>query len=304
MNAVVEVDTASMVPARSANPTAEVVAHAKTVQQVMQAVMKPNVHYGAIPGAGDKPTLLKSGAEVLCMTFRIADRYEVTDLSVSGVIRYRVNCVGEHQQTGTPLGSGLGECSTDEEKYRWRKAVCDEEFDSTPETMRRLKFGRKGGGGHYTVKQVRTEPADLANTVLKMACKRAKIAMVLNVTAASDMFSQDLEDLDEALRDHLTRHGQDQQQQQPQGPAVWPDEAFAAQLPRWTKAVQAGLKTHDEILTLARSKGALSPEQEAAIRGIQKPASEGVTDVQPKAEAPAPQPATAGADDGDLPWND
>lgn len=203
MNAVVEVDTASMVPARSANPTAEVVAHAKTVQQVMQAVMKPNVHYGAIPGAGDKPTLLKSGAEVLCMTFRIADRYEVTDLSVSGVIRYRVNCVGEHQQTGTPLGSGLGECSTDEEKYRWRKAVCDEEFDSTPETMRRLKFGRKGGGGHYTVKQVRTEPADLANTVLKMACKRAKIAMVLNVTAASDMFSQDLEDLDAELVRHL-----------------------------------------------------------------------------------------------------
>lgn len=211
MNAVVEVDAASMVPARSANPTAEVVAHAKTVQQVMQAVMKPNVHYGAIPGAGDKPTLLKSGAEVLCMTFRIADRYEVTDLSSPGVIRYRVNCVGEHQQTGTPLGSGLGECSTDEEKYRWRKAVCDEEFDITPETMRRLKFGRKGGGGHYTVKQVRTEPADLANTVLKMACKRAKIAMVLNVTAASDMFSQDLEDLDAELVRHLAedeRQGQ------------------------------------------------------------------------------------------------
>ena len=203
MNAVVEFDTASMVPAKSANPTAEVVAHAKTVQQVMQAVMKPNVHYGTIPGAGDKPTLLKSGAEVLCMTFRIADRYEVSDLSSVGVIRYRVNCIGEHQQTGTPLGSGLGECSTDEEKYRWRKAVCDEEFEVTPETMRRLKFGRKSGGGHYTVKQVRTEPADLANTVLKMACKRAKIAMVLNVTAASDMFSQDLEDLDAELVRHL-----------------------------------------------------------------------------------------------------
>lgn len=202
MNAVVEVEAASMVPAKSANPTAEVVAHAKTVQQVMQAVMKPNVHYGAIPGAGDKPTLLKSGAEVLCMTFRIADRYEVTDLSSNGVIRYRVNCVGEHQTTSVPLGSGLGECSTDEEKYRWRKAVCKEEFDVTPETHRRLKFGRKQGG-HYTVQQVRTEPADLANTVLKMACKRAKIAMVLNVTAASDMFSQDLEDLDAELVRHL-----------------------------------------------------------------------------------------------------
>lgn len=202
MNAVVEVEAVSMVPARSANPTAEVVAHAKTVQQVMQAVMKPNVHYGAIPGAGEKPTLLKSGAEVLCMTFRIADRYEVSDLSANGVIRYRVNCIGEHQTSGAALGSGLGECSTDEEKYRWRKAVCKEEFDATPETHRRLKFGRKAGG-HYTVQQIRTEPADLANTVLKMACKRAKIAMVLNVTAASDMFSQDLEDLDAELVRHL-----------------------------------------------------------------------------------------------------
>jgi hypothetical protein len=68
--------------------------------------------------------------------------------------------------------------------------------------MKRVKFGRKAGG-HYTVQQIRTEPADLANTALKMACKRAKIAMVLNVTAASDMFSQDLEDLDAELVRHL-----------------------------------------------------------------------------------------------------
>ena len=225
MNAVVEVETVSMVPARSANPTAEVVAHAKTVQQVMQAVMKPNVHYGAIPGAGDKPTLLKSGAEVLCMTFRIADRYEVTDLSSNGVIRYRVNCIGEHQTSGTPLGSGLGECSTDEEKYRWRKSVCKEEFDATPETHRRVKFGRKAGG-HYTVQQIRTEPADLANTVLKMACKRAKIAMVLNVTAASDMFSQDLEDLDAELVRHLA---EDERQTQIQSIRdEWISKAVAA----------------------------------------------------------------------------
>lgn len=212
MNAVVEVEAASMVPARSANPTAEVVAHAKTVQQVMQAVMKQGVHYGVIPGAGDKPTLLKSGAEVLCMTFRIADRYEVTDLSRDGVIRYRVNCTGEHQTSGAALGSGLGECSTDEEKYRWRKAVCKEEFDATPEAHRRVKYGRKQGG-NYTVQQVRTEPADLANTVLKMACKRAKIAMVLNVTAASDMFSQDLEDLDAELVRHLAEDEREAQMQ-------------------------------------------------------------------------------------------
>lgn len=200
MNAIIELPTSRAAPAVAA--PAEVLAHVKAVQEVMRSVMKPNVHYGAIPGAGDKPTLLKPGAEVLCMTFRIADRYEVDDMSRDGVIRYRVRCVGEHQMTGAMLGTGLGECSTDEEKYRWRKAVCKEEFDATPDNMRRVKFGRKQGG-HYTAQQIRTEPADLANTALKMACKRAKIAMVLNVTAASDMFSQDLEDLDAELVRHL-----------------------------------------------------------------------------------------------------
>ena len=51
-------------------------------------------------------------------------------------------------------------------------------------------------------------------------------------------------------------------------PTPWPAEAFAAQFPRWEKAVQAKLKTIDDIVTLARSKGALTAEQEAQIRGI------------------------------------
>lgn len=205
MSAVLELrPPTEALPAERYNRTAEVVAHAKAVQEVMKAVMKPGVHYGVIPGAGDKPTLFKSGAEVLCMTFRIADSYRVTDLSTPGSIRYRVECVGAHQDTGLVLGSGMGECSTDEEKYKWRKVVCDEEFDATPDNLRRIKFGRDRRGGHYVVKQIKTDAADLANTALKMACKRAKIAMVLNVTAASDMFSQDLEDLDAELVRHLT----------------------------------------------------------------------------------------------------
>lgn len=210
MNAVVEIQPMGI--GRAVNPAAVVVSHALTVQEVMKSVMKQNVHYGAIPGAGDKPTLLKSGAEVLCMTFRIADDYEVQDLSGNGAVRYRVKCVARHQETGMVLGSGLGECSTDEEKYKWRKAVCQEEFDATDPTMRRVKYGRKQGG-HYTVQQVRTDAADLANTALKMACKRAKIAMVLNVTAASDMFSQDLEDLDAELVRHLAEDEREAQMQ-------------------------------------------------------------------------------------------
>jgi hypothetical protein len=205
---LVEAPRRAIAPNAGRMSVTEVTQHVIAVQEVMKSLMKQDVHYGTIPGAGDKPTLLKSGAEMLCMTFRIADEYRIDDLSDGDVIRYRVTCIGRHQMTGAELGSGMGEGSTGEEKYRWRRAVCKEEFDATPSEMRRIKFGKKSGG-FYTVEQVRTDAADLANTVLKMACKRAKIAMVLNVTAASDMFSQDLEDLDDVLREHLAEQQHD-----------------------------------------------------------------------------------------------
>ncbi len=65
----------------------------------------------------------------------------------------------------------------------------------------------------------------------------------------------------------------------PPAPITWPEAAFAAQLDRWTKAVHAGMKSVDDILALARSKGALTAEQEKCIRAIAKPA-----------EAPADDP--------------
>jgi hypothetical protein len=227
--------------------------------------MKEGVHYGKIPGAGDKPTLLKPGAEVLCMSFRIADSYLAEDLSTPDMIRYRVTCTGSHQLSGTVLGSGLGEASSSEEKYKWRKAVCDEEWDETPAHLRRNKYAKAKGGGFYMQKQVRTEPADLANTVLKMANKRAKIAMVLNVTAASDMFSQDLEDMDEALRDHLARHPDDAQPEQPAAPATWPDEAFDKQLPKFKAALDKG-RSPDDVIAWAETKGQLTEAQKQRIR--------------------------------------
>jgi hypothetical protein len=53
--------------------------------------------------------------------------------------------------------------------------------------------------------------------------------------------------------------------------AVWPDDKFAEQFARYSKAVEAGLKTPADILALARSKGALTAEQEAQINAL-KPA--------------------------------
>jgi hypothetical protein len=206
MNAVVDIqphrEAAGLVTGEVHRYSAvEIRERVNMVQEVMRAVMKEGVHYGKIPGT-PKPTLYKPGAEVLCVAFRIAPSYQVEDLGDATTARFRVTCTGVHQVSGLALGSGMGECSSNEEKYKWRKIICAEEFDQTPESMRRVKFGKGKNDSIYKQPQVRTEQADLANTVLKMACKRAHVAMTLAVTAASDMFNQDIEDLPEELRPH------------------------------------------------------------------------------------------------------
>lgn len=199
MNDVIEMprrESAGLVAAEvNRFSVAEVRERVNLVQQVMQAIMKKDTHYGTIPGT-PKPTLYKPGAEQLCVTFRVAPKYRIEDLSTDLTARFRVTCLGVHQTTDIELGEGVGECSSGEEKYKWRGSVCAQEFEATPENMRRLKFYKNGD----KKTQVRTEAADLSNTVLKMACKRAMIAMTLNVTAASDIFTQDIEDLPEELR--------------------------------------------------------------------------------------------------------
>lgn len=191
-------DVVAVVEQSRALTAADVRQHVNLIQQVMQGVMKEGTHFGTIPGC-KQPSLYKAGSEVLLTTFRVAVEPIVEDLSNGDEIRYRVKCKGVHQTTGIVVGYGVGECSTNEDKYKWRKAVCSEEFDATPENRRRVKYAN-GRNGVYTVVQVRTEPSDLANTVLKMAKKRAQIDLTLTSTGASDIFTQDIEDLPDELR--------------------------------------------------------------------------------------------------------
>lgn len=177
----------------------------RVVQQVMKSVMKEGTHYGVIPGC-KQPSLYKSGSEALLSTFHISaepiveehitrdDRGRVIE------IRYRVKCIGKHTPTDRVVGYGIGECSTGEDKYAWRRAVCIEEFEATDETLRRIKWGKWQNKVQKT-EQVRVSAADMSNTVLKMAKKRAQIDLTLTALGCSDIFAQDLEDLDDAIRD-------------------------------------------------------------------------------------------------------
>ncbi len=166
----------------------------QTIQRLLKEVMIKDVHFGIVPGTS-KPSLWKAGAEKIAATFQIRRQVVVEDLSHGGEYEYRVKVVGL-SASGMFLGEGVGHYSTLMTKYKWRKAVCQEEFDATPETRRRTTWkwvGSKDKGMAVEVNQVRQEPADLANTILKMATKSGDIAMVLSVTAASDVFSQDLD---------------------------------------------------------------------------------------------------------------
>lgn len=196
----------------------DLVAQVSKIQQVMEAVMKENLHYGKIPGCGDKPTLLKPGAEKLALLFRLCPSFDVTLTELPGGHReYRVLCTLTHIPTSAMIAQGVGSGSTMEAKYRYRggERKCPE--CGKPAIIKGkqeygggwLCFAKKGGCGHKWpdgAKEIegqsvgRVENPDIAdtyNTVLKMAKKRAQVDATLSATGASDIFAQDLEDLAE-----------------------------------------------------------------------------------------------------------
>lgn len=192
-----------------------VVAQVTLIQSVMKSVMKDKEHFGVIPGCGNKPALLKAGAEKLMMTFHLAPEFKITAREMPGGHReYEVIC-NVMAPNGQFLGAGVGYCSSMESKYRWRNAQrkCPQ---CGKETIIKGKaeygggwvcFKNKGGCGakwndgapeienQEMGKIENPDITDVFNTVLKMAKKRALVDATLTVTAASDIFTQDIEDL-------------------------------------------------------------------------------------------------------------
>lgn len=179
------------------------------IQEIMKNVMINNEHYGKIPGCGDKPALLKAGAEKLAMTFRLAPSYttRIVDLG-NGHREYQIETSLTHIMTGQFLGQGVGSCSTLESKYRFRvgeviptgKPVPQNYWDSRDINLIGGKgFSAKKVEGKWEIvrqgeKVENDNPADYFNTCYKMAKKRSLIDAILTATAASDIFTQDIDD--------------------------------------------------------------------------------------------------------------
>ena len=208
-------------PEISALTVEQVLGQVALIQRIMTAAMKEGEHYGRIPGCGDKPTLLKAGAEKLCLLFRLAPAYNVNERQLErGHREYRVMTTLTSITTGVTIGQGVGCCSNMEAKYRFRAGAAEITERAVPRVYWEIRQDDPAkaqeliGGKGFTVKKVDGQgwmiaksgekaetdnPADHYNTVLKMAKKRALVDAVLTTTAASDIFAQDLEEISASL---------------------------------------------------------------------------------------------------------
>jgi hypothetical protein len=164
-----------------------------------QKVMKRGKDFGTIPGAGDKPTLLKPGAEKLTSLFELSPEFILVAETVDfehGLFYFKYRVDMRRLSDGKIVGSGLGSCNSREKKYRYRNIF---EWKATNEEKAsalkvETKEGKKGPYKVYVVEN--PDPADLVNTIDKMAQKRALIAATLISCNASEFFTQDIEDMD------------------------------------------------------------------------------------------------------------
>lgn len=130
------------------------------MQAVLQKNLRQNHDFGVVPGT-KKPTLLKPGAEKILMLLGLRSEFEIADSTrdfENGFFQYQVRC--RLYKNEMLITEGLGACNTRESKYK------------------------------------KLDPFTIDNTVLKMAKKRALVDATLLVASLSDIFTQDLEDMD------------------------------------------------------------------------------------------------------------
>lgn len=216
---VAEPTRSTALVARDEIDVSELVQQSKVIEEAMRLAMTDGIHYGRIPGV-NKPTLLKPGAEKLLVLFRLAPEYDTEKIwHEDGHLTVMAKCSLRHIPTGLKIAEGEGLCTTRESRYAWRKGerVCPE--CNEPQVREgKARDGRPGNwycwkkqGGCGATWDLDSEQGslframetgrvanpdlpDTYNTVLKMGDKRALLAAVLNGTAASDVFTQDMED--------------------------------------------------------------------------------------------------------------
>lgn len=174
----------------------ETLTKVKTLQSTLKNILVDNHDYGKIPGCGDKPTLLKPGAEKILMALGITSSYELIEHTENfdgrGFFAYTVKCV--LFLNGAKITEGLGHANSKEKKWA-SEFVYEKDLPQGTDKELLKKKSFKGENGTFYKYEVEADANSKANTILKMAKKRAQIDAVLTVASLSEIFTQDFDDL-------------------------------------------------------------------------------------------------------------
>jgi len=140
------------------------------VHWIKDSLMKEGIHYGYTPidkegNTTEKPSLYQPGAQMLNIIFQHApsyqrqvERWEPENGKV--IFLFNLDCTLTHYPTGLVVGAGMGGASTGE--GRWRDK----------------------------------HPLGVYNSVMKIGAKRSYVAATVSCVGVSEIFTQDLEDMD------------------------------------------------------------------------------------------------------------
>jgi len=232
-------------------------------------VLRENIDYGVIPGAGNKPTLLKPGAEKLASFFGLSAAFVLVESQQDWTGKehngeqfffYWYKCI--LSRGNLKIAEGEGSANSMEKKYRYRSAslICPACGNETIIKGKNeygggwLCYAKKGGCGAKFKDgdtKIESQPrgqvlnpdlADTVNTLQKMAQKRALVAAVLIGTNASDYFTQDIEDMSFGnagiIEAEFTEIVETTEQKQPKAPAKQAQTPDKPNLPAWIIAVE------------------------------------------------------------------
>ena len=171
----------------------DLAARTKDLDHFFRGIMQKGTDYGIIPGT-PKPSLWKPGAELLRLWAGLTPTYENDDSRSdrkAGFIHWLSTCRLVNK-AGDIVGELSGTCNSHEAKYRWRWVWPREVPQGMDKATLVSKVMDDKGSVKYRLEN--DNLADLDNTILKMAQKRAFIGDILMVTGASRIFTQKVEE--------------------------------------------------------------------------------------------------------------
>ncbi|MFP2897822.1 hypothetical protein [Corallococcus sp. 4LFB] len=190
----------------------------KLLAEYVKGQMVAGTDFGVIPGT-PKPTLLKPGAEKLVTLFRCTPKFTLMEKQSTqdferGFFNYVFRCRIFSRDADAVVEEGFGSANSYESRYRWRNAArkcpaCGKEaiiqgkaeygggwlcFKKKDGCGAKFKADDKSITGQQVGRVENPDLPDMANTVLKMAKKRALVDASIALARCSDMFTQDVED--------------------------------------------------------------------------------------------------------------